>query len=143
MTTTNNARNRRVKLWEKQDGKCCYCNRPMWVKGVHEKRKNSLQATLEHKIPKAFGGKNHMENLACSCQDCNTKRGIINHNDFKLIRKQNNWMRLIKLYRNKEYRKHYFMYFMSHERHNLKSKRNGLHREISNRVKQYHSFIYI
>lgn len=33
-------------------------------------------ATLEHLVPRAFGGSSALENLALSCPTCNRKRGV-------------------------------------------------------------------
>lgn len=82
---------KRLKLWEKQKGKCVYCERETWVAGVHAKGKNELQATIEHVIPIVAGGANAQTNLACSCISCNKLRGPYPHDDFSRIRKLDNW----------------------------------------------------
>lgn len=44
---------------------CVYCGR--WLS-----HKNS---TIDHVMPKSRGGKNTWENLVCSCESCNLKKG--------------------------------------------------------------------
>jgi 5-methylcytosine-specific restriction endonuclease McrA len=53
---------------------CCFCRKhlPLSI------------ATLEHKIPLALGGDWAIDNLALSCADCNSDRGIAN---FELYQK--------------------------------------------------------
>lgn len=58
------------KLFDEQDGKCCYCGCQM-VMGTQGRR----QATLEHIIPQAHGGTDHPLNLMAACCACNTRRG--------------------------------------------------------------------
>ncbi len=37
--------------------------------------KNSRPMTIDHVIPKSYGGKDAWENLVCACVQCNTKKG--------------------------------------------------------------------
>jgi len=47
----------------KRDGFICqYCG------------KNSQPMTIDHVIPKSFGGRESWENLVCACEKCNTKK---------------------------------------------------------------------
>jgi 5-methylcytosine-specific restriction endonuclease McrA len=47
----------------KRDGyRCQYCG------------KNSQPMTIDHVIPKSFGGKETWENLVCACEKCNTTK---------------------------------------------------------------------
>ena len=54
--------------------KCCFCKREITINN----------ATLEHITPLAFGGDWSIDNLALSCGECNSDRGIAN---FELYRK--------------------------------------------------------
>ena len=54
-------------------------------KNIHRRDKNTCQycgkflesgsATIDHIIPKSRGGKNTWQNLVCSCESCNVKKG--------------------------------------------------------------------
>lgn len=44
---------------------CVYCGR--WLSHKH--------ATIDHVMPKSRGGKNTWDNLVCSCEACNLKKG--------------------------------------------------------------------
>lgn len=51
----------RYMLYKRDDGKCSYCGKEI---SQHE-------ATIDHIIPKAQGGKTVWENVALSCRRCN------------------------------------------------------------------------
>ena len=57
---TSTKRNKRARLAEQQQGRCCYCGMP------------GVKLTLEHKIPKSMGGTNDDRNLAAACFECNS-----------------------------------------------------------------------
>lgn len=51
---------------------CCYCN-----------RRRPLQ--IEHKVPIARGGTNHISNIALACGTCNRRKHTKTHREFKLV----------------------------------------------------------
>jgi 5-methylcytosine-specific restriction endonuclease McrA len=54
------------RVWKRNSLKeCCYCREPLSLK----------DATVEHIIPKAYGGTDSAKNTALACQLCNTARG--------------------------------------------------------------------
>ncbi len=77
------------KLSEQQNHRCCYCycrtwivDKPGWIDkelyfetdklpGMYK----SHMATIDHIIPTAKGGKNHINNYVMSCYTCNNLRG--------------------------------------------------------------------
>ena len=88
---------RRFTLWQEQNGRCFYCNKQMWVRGLHPKGKMNNMATIEHILPPKLGGsRNAKKNQVCSCSECNRIRGQIPHEKFMNIRKQANWRMLAK-----------------------------------------------
>ncbi|MBZ9792531.1 HNH endonuclease [Rhizobium sp. 3T7] len=63
------------ELFQKQNGRCCYCDRPM-ILAIHPADKNKpLAATLEHLKLGRRRGWNHPDNLAAACRECNGMRG--------------------------------------------------------------------
>jgi 5-methylcytosine-specific restriction endonuclease McrA len=69
------SKKRRAQLFEKQNGLCFYCGRPMTkVKHKGDGNPKNSSLTLEHIIPLEDGGTNRLENLAASCYDCNNKK---------------------------------------------------------------------
>jgi 5-methylcytosine-specific restriction endonuclease McrA len=58
-----------VSLFNEQCGYCCYCSEKMTLK-LGKKR----TATVEHILPRSYGGKNEF-NLAAACDYCNNERG--------------------------------------------------------------------
>lgn len=94
----NSARRRRgvKRMFNTQDGKCCYCGQPMWLHFEHPDRKltsrnRKTMATVEHIIPTAMGGSNRKENLILSCYRCNQIRGIVRHELFLKLVEMYGW----------------------------------------------------
>jgi 5-methylcytosine-specific restriction endonuclease McrA len=69
----------RAKLRERQQGRCCYCLKPMTPSMMPTKKAKPLPTseTLEHLHRTAEGGTNRADNLALACHQCNTGRGGI------------------------------------------------------------------
>lgn len=91
---------KRVRLYFEVNERCVFCGKGMWVAGFHQPGKKSLEATIEHIIPKSVGGKNG-ENLTCSCKGCNLTRGTMDFDLFKLIRQVEHYDRLASKVRKK------------------------------------------
>lgn len=70
-------------LYKIQGGLCCYCEVKM-RKGQVPPEKDT--ATLEHLQRKANGGTNGLDNLAASCFECNSGRGLIDWLTYKTYR---------------------------------------------------------
>jgi 5-methylcytosine-specific restriction endonuclease McrA len=45
--------------------KCCWCKKPLSIE----------EATLEHLVPRCYGGTNELGNLTLACYECNNRRG--------------------------------------------------------------------
>ena len=67
-------RDRLVKAFQKQRGKCCWCGCQMKLPVVGEKPEPNT-ATREHMIPKLFGGTHSKANIRAACRKCNNERG--------------------------------------------------------------------
>lgn len=73
----------RKQLGASQGNLCVYCSVSLtWQFHAHKPLALTC-ATLEHIIPIAEGGLNHMDNLAVSCNRCNGRRGTTPHDLFK------------------------------------------------------------
>ena len=59
MKTTN--KRSVIILYKNQNGKCCYCGCELYMEAIEDR--------LIH--PKSKGGKDHLANLALTCQWCN------------------------------------------------------------------------
>ena len=55
----------RESIFEEWNWHCAYCDRQL----------DNQTATIDHIIPKHKGGHNTRNNLVCSCQPCNQKKG--------------------------------------------------------------------
>ncbi len=53
----------RKNILKRDNHTCQYCG------------KNSRPMTIDHVIPKSYGGKDTWENLVCACLSCNAKKG--------------------------------------------------------------------
>lgn len=59
-----------------------FCGRP-WVECHYcGARLDRSSATLDHIIPRAAGGTNHLSNLLLSCAGCNRKKGAKKYRNF-------------------------------------------------------------
>lgn len=52
-------------LLEKQDGRCHYCHKRMWLSGFH----------VDHYVPFCRGGGNNLDNIVLACPKCHRKKG--------------------------------------------------------------------
>jgi 5-methylcytosine-specific restriction endonuclease McrA len=53
----------RKNIIKRDGGRCQYCNQ------------KKPKMTVDHIIPKIYGGKDTWENLVCACMECNNKKG--------------------------------------------------------------------
>lgn len=71
--------------------RCYYCNAHLTptVRSPRKRQKGwrfpRTMFTREHIIPKAAGGKGTPENLVASCHGCNTLKGELSAEEFRLI----------------------------------------------------------
>lgn len=72
----------RQRAFNRQDGKCCYCTSPMWLRSPYElpfsapsgRAAKHLQCTAEHLVARSAGGKDAAANIAAACARCNYGR---------------------------------------------------------------------
>lgn len=72
MSTKNELK--RYAIYKRDRKRCVYCGRGLFLK----------EMTLDHIIPRAGGGSDHISNLACSCAACNTAKGSMTLQEFVL-----------------------------------------------------------
>lgn len=65
---------KRRKLFEKND-RCFYCARKLTLPIPQQDNQKKTIATLDHVIPLARGGGEHLSNFVLSCRPCNSVRG--------------------------------------------------------------------
>ncbi|WEX76857.1 HNH endonuclease [Sinorhizobium numidicum] len=63
-----------LKLFEKQGGKCCYCDQHVILSYRWRDQQRPDAATIEHLERLADGGTDHPSNIAMSCKKCNDGR---------------------------------------------------------------------
>lgn len=56
---------------------CAHCGRML----------TQAEATLDHIVPRAFGGSNKLRNIAVACRACNTERGSSDFWDFRAYKR--------------------------------------------------------
>lgn len=80
---TRKIRKIRLQKFMAQNGRCFYCQLPMWENDQHRavlenmvgsKRAIWLRSTAEHLCAKRDGGKDSAENLVAACWFCNCTR---------------------------------------------------------------------
>lgn len=73
----------RSLAFERQEGRCFYCDYPMWRGAVERfallhkitvKQASKLQCTAEHLTARQDGGKDTASNIAAACVTCNSSR---------------------------------------------------------------------
>lgn len=73
----------RTKAFNLQQGRCIYCELPMWLDDpqafakkykITTKQAKIFQCTAEHLNAKQDGGKDHENNIVAACHFCNQKR---------------------------------------------------------------------
>lgn len=67
-------------LYDRQKGKCYYCNCNLLLKGYY---KNIFLATFDHIVPKSQGGRDMFSNIVLSCKRCNEVKKDTPYKDFK------------------------------------------------------------
>lgn len=70
----------------RQKGRCFYCNIEI---SVHPGPCSRRKATLDHKIPLAFGGEPFGENVVVACLPCNAAKGNLDAQMFISVRDDN------------------------------------------------------
>ncbi|MFL5015095.1 MAG: HNH endonuclease [Rhizobium sp.] len=63
-----------LKLFDKQDGKCCYCDQHVILSYRWRDQQRPDAATIEHLRRRADGGTDHPSNIAMACKACNESR---------------------------------------------------------------------
>lgn len=73
----------RLKAFNLQQGRCIYCELPMWSDDpeafakkykITTKQAKPFQCTAEHLLARQDGGKDHASNIVAACHYCNQKR---------------------------------------------------------------------
>ncbi|MBB2832383.1 UNVERIFIED_ORG: 5-methylcytosine-specific restriction endonuclease McrA [Rhizobium esperanzae] len=64
-----------VELFQKQGGRCCYCDRLMVLPSDNKDQNRLDAATLEHLIAGRRKGWTRRDNMAAACRECNGMRG--------------------------------------------------------------------
>lgn len=65
---------RKVRLYDSQDGMCCYCDGTMTLAQFHQGPKPLALATFEHLLQKVDGGTMQLDNIKLACSACNSAR---------------------------------------------------------------------
>jgi 5-methylcytosine-specific restriction endonuclease McrA len=73
----------RERAYQRQSGRCCYCNSPMWQSnpnmfaakyGISMAQAKRFQCTAEHLSARQEGGPTSRNNIAAACRYCNQAR---------------------------------------------------------------------
>lgn len=71
------------RLWIEQGGACYYCQSQ--ADEPSKKNITLTAATIDHKIPRAKGGKNSIENKCMACKKCNQEKSTLTDKEFHLV----------------------------------------------------------
>lgn len=76
----------REQRFDEQNGMCYFCNRRMYRKHKNNWEHHKMRrVTAEHVIPVADGGPNTYENIVAACHECNSRRGRMPAEQFKML----------------------------------------------------------
>ncbi|QHL91632.1 restriction endonuclease [Sphingomonas changnyeongensis] len=76
----------RTEAFERQNGRCIYCDAQMWLggalaqrafgeaHGIRPRAARAFKATAEHLVPRQNGGRTDRDNIAAACRLCNMRR---------------------------------------------------------------------
>lgn len=72
----------RTQAFNAQNGRCYYCDQPMWNKspselekyGLRQRTAKPLRCTAEHLLAKQDGGRDEEDNIVAACLLCNMRR---------------------------------------------------------------------
>ena len=64
---------RRIRLWEQGHRACFWCGGELHLE-KSERLPNRLLLTVDHLLPRSYGGPNERANLVAACLSCNTTR---------------------------------------------------------------------
>lgn len=76
-----------LKLFDRQNGRCCYCGAFVVISADREMQRCLDAATIEHLRRRAEGGTNHIDNLAMACRRCNHERGNMDWQTYATFRR--------------------------------------------------------
>lgn len=79
--------NKRIKVWLKTSGKCLYCG----IDTSLTREEGKSLFNTDHIVPPSLAGENIIENLAPSCDACNSAKGTRTLEEFRFYR----WQRQI------------------------------------------------
>lgn len=81
----------RIRLFEtiyaRDGGRCVYCGVETHRLGAGLSRSPNL-ATLDHVVPRSQGGPLTPANLVLACQACNNRRGVMDAQAFRALRRR-------------------------------------------------------
>lgn len=71
-------------VWKRDGVKCRYCGKQLRIPPRGPRPHNPLEATVDHVVPKAKGGRWYFPNLLTACVDCNRAKADQDAIDFRL-----------------------------------------------------------
>lgn len=71
---------KKFRIWEETQGTCIYCGRSISAPDFI----NGIDSDIEHILPQALCGRSVLDNLICSCRECNRAKGDLAAMDFML-----------------------------------------------------------
>lgn len=78
----NSKAKRLLFLCERQNWRCYYCSASIDHK---LSQGHPREATIDHKLPKARGGTNHITNTVAACFRCNHRKGALTAEEFGAV----------------------------------------------------------
>ncbi|MPR06110.1 HNH endonuclease [Microvirga tunisiensis] len=72
-------------VFARDEGRCVYCGIPARRPGRGVKCAPDL-ATLDHVVPKSFGGPLNRDNIVLACSACNNERGTMDAQAFRALK---------------------------------------------------------
>jgi 5-methylcytosine-specific restriction endonuclease McrA len=72
------------RVWKRDGLKCRYCGRQLRMPPRGAISRHDEEATVDHVVPKARGGKTIYRNLLTACRNCNRRKADKDALEFRL-----------------------------------------------------------
>ena len=78
----------RIAVLLRDDSTCVYCGTTRGAVRFVDGRKTLVKVTVDHILPRSWGGRDTPKNLVCACDRCNTMKATMDDETFAFMLKR-------------------------------------------------------